>query len=406
MGAEALHAAGHHDREPLADGRDQQHEAGHQQGAGLEHGRELGVETGVDEEGRHQDVADQRLQPIAQRLDEGTARHRDAHDERAEDGVDAGLVGEPGGERQADHGDDERADRECLPGVHPALCPVADAAQARPADGQHQHRVGDAAHQGGDGERGTALDRGHHRGQQDPGDDVVDRRAGQRHGAEPGLLEAGVVDDPCQHRERGHSDRGGDEERRLPGAHLLGEVAALIDHQPADQAAEHHRRGDSGERGEAGRPGVAHEDPGVEGRSDEEHVEHQAQLAHHVERHVRGVDDLDALHDHLGREDPVLHVGGDRAQQGRSEREAGEHHRHDLGLSQPDEQRGEQPVRAENDGHLQEEMQGNFGWRWHMSSFTRRDEGILRTGEAGVCSSLRSTGRVGTGESAPIDSRA
>ena len=171
--------------------------------------------------------------------------------------------------------------------------------------------------------RARAGDGGRER-EQAPRRDVVDRGAGHRERADRPLQHALLDEDAREHRERRDRHRDAHEEGERQVVDVRREDA--VDRDRGEEA-EREREGDARVRDERRLADPVPDQLRVELHPDEEEVERQSDLG-------GGADQRDDVR----REEVVLDLGRDRAEQRRPEQDPGEHLAHHLRLAEPPEQ--------------------------------------------------------------------
>src|SRR6202035_509387 len=148
---------------------------------------DLGPHAGEGEEDGGQKDDQHALEPVGElAADEAGVGDDDAQEEGAEDGVDADELGGEGGEQEGDEDDRGRRLRQAALGVDGA----GQADDERSDDDEDEDDVGEGEEDGVRGAADARLDDADDEGEEAPGGDVVDRRAGERDAPERGSLQA------------------------------------------------------------------------------------------------------------------------------------------------------------------------------------------------------------------------
>ena len=181
----------------------------------------------------------------------------------------------------------------------------------------------------------AAGDRGRQR-EQAPRGHVVDRGARHRQRSDRPSQHPPLGQDPREHGEGGHGHRDAHEEREGQVAHVGREQ--LVDRQ-RDEEAEPERERDARVRDERRLADPVAQDLRVELHADEEEVEGEADLGGGGEER----------HD-VRREEVVLGLRPDGAEQGRPEQDPGQHLAHHARLAEPRDQRADEPRGQDHGG--------------------------------------------------------
>ena len=301
---------------------------------GAPDGGQVDAQPGHHEIDREQDqYADlyEALEDFLAQPQDVLAWHDDAEQERAEDEVQAHPVGGVAGQQQpGQHGGQDVRGESARLQVEPG-----QPTQQRPDDTEHRGRVRDR-------EQHLPLcaapGQGDHHGQQDPGQHVRDRRAGQRDAADTGPVQAPVGEDASQDGERGGGHRGADEQRE--GGHVVQVVAVG---QP------HAQRRSQGQGQEDRSGGHTHRDPlaapdeaQVHLVPDHEHEQDQADVGQRGQRR-----------DQAGREQHL----GDRAVEERGpQQDPGQDLAQHRGLAQELGCGTEQPGQDDDERHVRQQQ--------------------------------------------------
>jgi len=154
--------------------------------------------------------------------------------------------------------------------------------QERPPEQQHDRDVERAAADGEDRDEGRALDVGEHQREQAPGRGIVARAGRKRERAHAGARDALLVQDAREHRERGDGHRGAQVQRGRARGHVGREQIGVAPQHERGAGAERQRHHDPRARDERGVTDAAQDQPMVELHADDEHVEHEADLAQRI----------------------------------------------------------------------------------------------------------------------------
>ena len=214
---------------------------------------------------------------------------------------------------------------------------LGDASEDPPADEQHRR-----AEEGGQRDHlervrrvAAAGDRGRER-EQAPRGHVVDRGARHRQRSDRPSQHPPLDQDPREHGEGGDGHRDAHEEREGQVAHVGREQ--LVDRQ-RDEEAEPERERDARVRDERRLADPVAQDLRVELHPDEEEVEGEADLGGGGEER----------HD-VRREEVVLRLRPDGAEQRRPEQDPGQHLAHHARLAEPRDQRADEPRGQDHGG--------------------------------------------------------
>ena len=205
--------------------------------------------------------------------------------------------------------------------------------------------------------------------QQAPGDQVVDRGAGERQGAERGLVELQVGQDAGQHR-KGGDRQGRADEHGEGSARDVGQAVQLVQHlQRQDRAQQHGQQdADAGDGERQLEPGP--QMLGIDPETDQEHEEDQPDLRQQVEERLQ-----------LGGKQRVERGGRVQTEQRRSQDDAGHDLSHHRRLPEALEEGAHAAGEAEHQADLQQdEDQLVVGHRTRYPPRGRRRRAIAGAG--------------------------
>ncbi len=215
----------------------------------------------------------------------------------------------------------------------------------RPHPVDHQQDEGQRQHQG-DGkrlERAARGGEGHHEGEQAPGSNVVDRRAGDRGGAHRGAGQAALLDHPRQNRKGGDAHRDAEKEGEGGERHVFWRKGPVEPDRQGDPEQEGENDRDMADRHRRMR--LAAQERRVELDAHHEHEQQDAELAEQSQGGNRG-----------GREKEGARPGRQPAEQRRTQEDT----RGDLTdhrrLPQAFRQAATDPRRHHDDHQLQNQL--------------------------------------------------
>jgi hypothetical protein len=162
------------------------------------------------------------------------------------------------------------------------------------------------------GARDGRLRDGHDGREDAPRGHVVDRRGGERHRADARAVQAALVEDAGEHRERGDAHGRAEEERERQEADARRRERRV--EQRGEGGAEQEGCDDARVAHRDGRVGPPAQQREVEAQADDEHVQEHAELAQGGQRHHA-----------VGREERGEGAWGHRSKHRRPERQPGDH---------------------------------------------------------------------------------
>ena len=223
----------------------------------------------------------QALENVTEHICSALSGHDHTEEESAEDDVEADPPGDEGRtQKPCDHdGEDARGQ------PTGASVGVGQPLEQGLDDHEHDHHESDRLPEDAGGLTETArAGHGHYDRQDRPCQDVVDRRAGQRHGADLDPLHAPLGQHSRQHREGRDGHRDADKEGEGPEGHgpSRDTVVVVIDEgsKPEPESERQRDRADRDDRGDT----FSSPDQGqVELQTDDEHEHDQPDLGDHVQ---------------------------------------------------------------------------------------------------------------------------